>query len=344
MVEEGPAKGHGVMLDHEFVENVVAYDQANFSSIGLKARFGHPSASSETMGTQLGVFSNFRKRRRNGKMQAIADLKLLKAANESPTHPGMSNWVLDMAEERPDFIMSSIVFRGSGYYQKKENGHKRKVENEMDYDETQDLYVEFDAENGAEHFYTDLVEQGAATDNLFSTKVNTHLFAAQVDDFLSNHPHLIDYLKDNPDDVAAWLDRAGYSITQEKKKSMFNFLDWLSGKEDNTPTKADWEEMRTALLGAKNEIAVLKKERDEFKGLYEDALQRASDLQLQADALKKQVEQLQADLTAMNTRLSVVEKSPSAAPTGGNTPPAEPQPQGMGMVQLSKGQKMPGLK
>lgn len=329
MCQEGEAKGHGVHLEADFIEGLIAYDKKYFGKVGLKGRFGHPNASDDTMGTQLGVFTNFRKREENGKMQAIADLHLLKSASISPTHPGMREWVLQIAEERPDFVMLSIVFMGSGYYQRDEKNKKVKVwayddEGNWLYSNSQmPVYVEFDEKKGAAHFYTDLVESGAATENLFSNQVNTHLYAAQVDTFLSDNPHLVEFLKQNPDAVGRWLARAGYTIQTQQKKTMskFSIKAWLFGEsqEDVLPTPEELSEMRTALSESRDEIKKLREERDSWKQKFEDADKRATELSEQAATLRTQVEQLSADISALNERLSTVEKRPAAQPTSGES-------------------------
>jgi uncharacterized coiled-coil protein SlyX len=280
------------------------------------------------MGTQMGVFKNIRERETKGKMQAIADLHLLEAADESPTHPGMRSWVLKMAEEQPDFIMSSIVFQSSGYYQIGEKGEKVRV---WEYDKEgnyisanpkQKIFVAFDEKDGAAHLYTDLVEQGAATDNLFSTKVNTHLFAAQVDEFLSEHPHLLEFIKQNPAAVQKWMQRAGYNVTAKMEK--FSIMKWLKGESQNAePDTTDMSELRTALTAAQTEIAQLRQERDDFEAKFKAADARATQLQSDAAALRTSLEELKAQVTSLTEQLSNIAKTPADKPTGGDTPPAE---------------------
>lgn len=319
MVQEGEAKGHGVHLESEFVEAIVRYDKAHFSKIGLKARFGHPSASSETMGTQMGVFHNFRKREKDGKMQAIADLHLLAAADESPTHPGMRSWVLSMAAERPDFIMSSIVFRGSGYYQRKANGHKVRT-SEWDYDpELGEVFVEFDADNGADHFYTDLVEAGAATESLFGTKANPDLFVSRAHQFLDDNPDLKRFIQQHPDKVAAFLARLGITVQHTKKMSKTtSLMDWLFGKSDDQPepTAEELAALKTQLGDAKGQIdarmTALQNQIDEFKTSVE--------------ALKTQAESLKQDIDALKQELAEVKKQPAAQLTAGECNPPAPAP------------------
>lgn len=329
MVQEGEAKGHGVHLESEFVEALVRYDKANFSKIGLKARFGHPSASSETMGTQMGVFHNFRKREKDEKMQAIADLHLLEAADESPTHPGMRSWVLKMAGERPDFIMSSIVFRGSGFYQRKPNGNKHRLEPATDWmdeypwknykEEWGEIFVEFDADNGAEHFYTDLVESGAATDQLFGTRANPDLFVSRAHQFLDDNPDLKRFIQQYPDKVAAFLARLGITVQHEKKMSKTtSLMDWLFGNSEQQPepTAEELSALKTQLGATKGQIdarlTALQTQIDEFKS--------------QVAALKADAEQLRADIEAHKAEIAELKKQPGAQLTAGEGNPPAPTP------------------
>jgi hypothetical protein len=244
-----------------------------------------------------------------------------------------------MAEERPDFIMSSIVFAPSGYYVKKDGKkmearffygwdddmfgwHYKDGEQWIKAEEADSLFVEFDENKDAKHHYTDIVEEGAATDQLFSTRINSHLFAAQADAFLNEHPHLITFLQENPDAVSAWMLRAGYTVSpSQKKKSMaFDMKKWLFGENTDTPTAESLDEMRTALNAAKEEITALRKERDEWKVKFETAENTVT-------SLSATVEQLKASVADLTTKLSNIAQQPAAQPTGGDTPPGEPATQ-----------------
>lgn len=329
MVEEGPAKGHGVHLDREFIEALVAYDQKYFSAIGLKARFGHPSASSETMGTQLGIYSNFRKRTHKGKMQEIADLQLLEAAEISPTHPGMKSWVIQMAQERPDFIMSSIVFSGSGEYQRKPNGHKHRLEPDLDWGgyhnykkEYGDIFVEFDETQGAAHYYTDLVEQGAATDSLFSTAANPHLFVSRAHQFLDDNPDLLAFVKQHPDKVQAFLSRLGISISQpqQKKMSKFSLTDWLLGKtQDADPTAEDLETLKTELSAVRGKYTALQTEKDALENRVEELSAGVNTLQATVAQYKSELETLRTDLAAKNAEIEALKSEGADDHSGGDS-------------------------
>lgn len=310
MLQEGPAQGHGVELEAEFVENIVAYDVRYFSKIGLKARFDHPGASSGTMGSQLGIFSNFRTREKKGKMQAIADLQLLDSAELSPTHPGMKSWVLSMAEERPDFIMSSIVFQGSAYYQRTEDGKKKKLTfDEYGYAQNYDpergpVYVEFDAKKGAAHYYTDLVEAGAATDHLFSNAANPHLFVARLGSWLDDNPDIRIFVQEHPDQVQAFLDRVGFkpsTTTPSPKMKNTNFLQKLFGgaatDEEVTLSATELKTLRDGLAAA------------------ETALAEMEQIKTDLAALKTEKADTDTALAAAQQRIEELEKMPAAEHT-----------------------------
>lgn len=311
MCEEGPADGHGVELDADFISALVAYDRKYFGNIGLKARFGHPSMSSEAMGTQLGVFRKFRKREKNGKMQAIADLHLLEASEASPTHPGMRSWVLQMAAERPDFIMSSIVFKPSGYFRRKANGHKVTIEDEYDNEGLQPatgpIFVAFDEEAGAAHYFTDLVENGAATDNLFAANhFSPNLFVSQVHQFLADNPHIQQFIHANPEKVQTFLSRIGISFSpkMEQKESKPGFFATLFG---GVKPEAPEQQFARSLDALVSKV---------------EALSAGTEvLQATLKTIETDIAALKFDLQGATDRLSAIEAQPAAPVTGGDTLP-----------------------
>lgn len=209
LCQVGPAKGHGVHLDQDFIDSVVDYANENYSEKNpLKCRFGHPAMSDTTMGKQLGTFTNFRK---VGE-KAIADLQLLQAAKSGP-NGNMWDWMFDMAEERPDFVMNSIVFRQGEYY--KIIKGKKKTESDFD------TPVDFDAAEGddkkvyvemKELLFSDIVEQGAATESLFSAQFNKEKFAVQVNEYLNENTEIDNFLKENPDKILTLLKQRGVHL------------------------------------------------------------------------------------------------------------------------------------
>lgn len=299
MVQEGEAKGHGIYLEAEFIQNLVEYDRANYGERGVKARLGHPGLSDDAQGTQMGYFRNVRERKSDtGKMQAIADLHLLESSNASPSKPGMREWTLKMAAEAPDFIMSSIVFSASAYYQRRPDGGKNYVEwdwHESDWINLEpkmgEVFAEFSPEAGSAHYYTDLVEAGAATDSLFSNQANPRLFVARFGIWLDENPEIRDFIHHNPDKVQAFLDRVGFSPKPTKQPRKMGLKELFFGKEapsaDTALTAEEVQELRTAVSKA------------------ETALQTAAD---ETKLLKKQ-------LADANARITELEKTAAAAHT-----------------------------
>ncbi len=320
MVQEGEAKGHRVNLDEDFIRDIVAYDNRVFGDRGVKVRFGHPKASSDTMGTQMGVFKNIRERKHEGKWQAIGNLHLLDAADDSPTHPGMRTWMLKMAVQQPDFVMMSIVFAPGAYFQRNKNGGKNYIKGEREVDpDLGEVFVEFGAKG--EHHYTDAVEQGAATDKLFSNQINPHLFVAQADEFLSEHPQITEFIKAHPEKVTAFFASMGINITQSSGKKMdkFNLFKWLSGESQTPAEGEDLESVRTALTEVQTEVTALKAEKI-------TAENRVQELASEVEGLNTSLRAANEELKAVNTQLAELQKeneelkaAPADTHTGGAT-------------------------
>jgi hypothetical protein len=323
MAEEGPARGHGVELDEAFIRDVVRYDRAHYQDRGLKARFGHPSMSNEVMGTQMGFFKNYRvqKAARNGKTihQAVADLHLLAAANESPTHPGMREWVLKMAQEAPDFMMCSIVFMPQMYFQRDAEGKKVKVEYDADGwltdPEMGPVYAQL-----ADHYYTDLVEQGAATEKLFSAQFNPDNMAVRAAEWLSDNPAVIDLLEKTPAKALDFLTRVGINV-----QPMTTLIGKLLGS--STPPPAPAAEITVPVAAEDAEQAEGAADEEE-ELIAEDVVAQQEDLNAKMSELVQLVEQIRAASVEMrkglealqadaDQRLKQLEQAPAATHTGG---------------------------
>lgn len=120
VASKGEAKGHGVLLDDLFLNQIVT--QAELSKAGIKMRFDHPNASNTSMGTAVGRAKNFR---RDGDV-VRADAHLLKAAEGAP-NGNLSGYIMDLAEEDPGLFGSSIAFvPASVEYQKDRDGNADK--------------------------------------------------------------------------------------------------------------------------------------------------------------------------------------------------------------------------
>lgn len=257
MVVEGAASGHFVHLESEFISQLVEYDNRNFSKTGLKAYFGHRFGS-DAMGAQLGVFRNFRKRKNgDGKMEAYADLHLLQASKNSPRFGNVYEWVFQMASEAPNMIMSSIVFDGSRYYQRKANGHKTYVfeydseGNWQSYKEDRgNVYVEF-GENTVHH-RTDLVDDGAATTNLFDSHPEPGIPPQNPKKFYKMNLRELFFGKEKPESEVALSPE---EVTELRQKM---------AAAETALAKSSTE--KTAL---EKQISDLSAERDDFKTKFE---------------------------------------------------------------------------
>ena len=351
MCQEGPAKGHGVHLEGEFIDALAKYDRKHFKKSGLKARFDHPGMCSGTQGTQLGKFFNFKTREvdatdEEGKAitlkQLTADLEILDSAELSPTKPGMKSWLLSMAEEAPDFIMCSIVFQFSRYYQRDDKGKKDYVweyveeTDEDGYksrrwkrpDESKKVFIEFG--DKGRHYYTDMVEAGAATDNLFSAQFNSKQFGVQVSEFLREQPQLLEFIKNNPDKVQSYLSNAGINFQISKTETfMGKVKDFFLGKSKDSDE---------ALKGTDAEF---QKEMNESRAEFQKLQEENQQLKLAAKAKTKdeaEVEEtpeetpeakfdaLSAKYDAMAEEFAAFKKKPAAehteTATGDEEPPA----------------------
>lgn len=200
----GEALGHGVSIEQSFIEDIVKF--GNASKNGIKARFGHPNMSGESLGTYIGRFMNFRVEGQ----KAVADLYLAEAAKKSP-NGDLYSYILEMSEKEPDQFGASIVFAVAENYFYTEGGVRENIERDsegyIDNDnyQGQTIYVQMKALHGA-----DLVDEPAANpDGLFSqfSSVNLHAdkFAVIATEFLNVHPQIAAFVKDNPHKITEFM-------------------------------------------------------------------------------------------------------------------------------------------
>lgn len=206
VVSAGEAKGHGVSLDNEFVNETVR--AGNDKADGVKARFGHPNASQTALGTFIGRFQNFRA---DGDI-ARADLHLSETAAETP-NGNLKDYVLSMSKKEPDMFGTSIVFTAGSEYKKDEDGDKiypeamgryrsKKGDDPVPYAEMPGpTFVELESLHAA-----DVVDDPAANDGMFS-KFSSDQLAAQATQFLQEHPDIVDLVESHPEVVEPFLER-----------------------------------------------------------------------------------------------------------------------------------------
>ncbi|MFA7184594.1 MAG: hypothetical protein WC082_06875, partial [Victivallales bacterium] len=195
---EGEALGHGVHLDSEFISNVTKF--GNERKQGLKARFGHPSMCSTSLGTFLGRYKNFRTEktvRENGDEAdvSVADLYLSNEARSTP-NGDLYSYVCGMAQNEADMFGTSIVYEPGKEYRKDKDGNKWYRVGYKSYSDgkgnvedgeelSEELYVECN-----ELFACDCVDDPAANDGLFS-RFSNETVAGQISEFLDMNPQVV---------------------------------------------------------------------------------------------------------------------------------------------------------
>lgn len=298
LCQVGEAKGHGVHLEQSFIEAGIAYAKKHHSKIGMKCRFGHPAMSNDALGTEVGRYHNFRV----VEDKMVADLHIYKSANLSPTHPGAGDWILSMAEEDPNAIMCSIVFKPGRHYQYDSAGQKIYVR-EYDQDGTwvsanpkMKTYVEL-----KELWATDLVDEGAATDKLFSAIANPDKFAVIATQFLDEHPKIAEWLGQNPEKLQGFLQKyqslKSNNTTPMKIKFQkawafaLAFFGFADTKEEDLPevTAEHFGQLNDECARLEKELAQATKDKEAFEAQVES-------LGTEISALKKDKSDLEASL------------------------------------------------
>lgn len=139
----------------------------NKSPKGLRSRFSHPSMSSDALGKFLGRSRDFFmsttfSQKLNKKVPAVrADLHFSKTALGEPVGGGKPQgaYVMDLAEEDPDAISSSLVLAVDEEYRTNKDGTPEKGE---DGEPLPPLWFP------TELFASDIVDEGDAVDGLLS--------------------------------------------------------------------------------------------------------------------------------------------------------------------------------
>jgi hypothetical protein len=180
VAKAGPARGHEGMLDNTFLLQLV--EMANSRPQGIKARFGHPNMCSTALGTYLGRFHNYAF---NGNA-VIADLHLDPSSKSSP-NGNLFDYVLNMADTNPDMFGASLVFE-SAEFEVTDKVTDGKV-NKIKFFRLKELRA------------TDIVDDPAATDGLFSAET----LPARATAFLDDNPEFAELLFSKPESLIEFL-------------------------------------------------------------------------------------------------------------------------------------------
>jgi hypothetical protein len=204
----GPAKGHGGFVDREFLIQLV--DNASAKPAGIKARFGHPNMCSQALGTYLGRFKNYSYSGDHVK----ADLHLDDTAKTTPSGD-LYAYVLNMADKNPDMFGASIVF---------EIGESVFLQEEVDGKTVKNEYFRL-----KELRATDIVDEPAATDGLFSVRLSgVEALPGIATQFLDQNPQIMELIFSKPDSVVEFLSNylssSQMTLSEKVKQNFAAFL------------------------------------------------------------------------------------------------------------------------
>ena len=187
IAQVGPAKGHDGFIDQAFLLQIV--DNAVAKTAGIKARFGHPNMCSSALGTYLGRFKNYS----YSGDQVKADLHLDETAKSTPSGD-LFTYILNMAEKNPDMFGASIVFEIADSVFLQEEAEGKVIDKE--YFRLKELRA------------TDIVDEPAATDGLFSARwllSGAEAFPGIATQFLDENPEILELIFSKPDSVTEFL-------------------------------------------------------------------------------------------------------------------------------------------
>jgi hypothetical protein len=312
IVTVGPAKGHGVELDREFIEETAR--QGNALKNGLKMRYGHPTMSSTALGTFLGRAKNFRVDDSGETPIARADLFLSTEAKDSP-QGDLYSYVLGMAESEPDMFGLSIVFKPGKKYQLQDG--------EKIYEGFDDDFKTFVEMKQLTH--VDFVDDPAANDSGLFSSFDSATIAGQVSEFLDTHPQVWELLKKRPDIFEEFSSR--YEEYSERKGGTKTVFDAETITEELTAV-AD-SNTGSVEPQTKNEDNTMSDERKVFSdmkekfgaeiaatvfedgGSMEDAqamfdAHKFDALKAERDALQTEKAELAAQVDELNAKLSAI--------------------------------------
>ena len=269
---------YGLAINDIFLDDLVK--EGNLPGQGILANYGH---NWDNLGRRLGRMSNFVKR--DGKV--YADLRIFKAADKTPQLGNLGDYVLDMAAEDAETMAFSLKFNYEYLYQLDSKGQEYKVyyykgdgiSNDME-------WVSPDATLGAVYFklstldYVDLVDEGAATNSLF-TKNPELDHSAPLD-----HINIVDKIK---------------ALLGLNKKESADLIT-TNNKEVNTE---ELNAIKGTIDGFETQFATIT--------AAQTALQAAAaGLETQFAAISDAQTALQAAAAGLETRIAALEKTPLA--------------------------------
>ena len=191
VAQAGKVKSYFEEIDSETLSQIASLGNAKEN--GVKARFGHPNMCSSSFGTYIGRFKNYHI---EGDA-VLADLHLDEVCRSSPTG-NLYDYILKMAKSNPDMFGASIAFVPA---------EPATGEGDFPFTRIQDLLA------------TDLVDDPAATDSLFSVDP----FSYQATRFLDSNPAIASLIAKRPDTIIEFMLKY-FSNNNIMKKELFQKL------------------------------------------------------------------------------------------------------------------------
>jgi hypothetical protein len=314
VIQAGEALGHDMLIDDRMLAQTA--EAINATEPGIKSRFTHPGACSDSMGKMLGKV-------KNASVcgdKVTADLHLAQHASKSP-EGDLAEYVMSMAEESPADFGMSIAFDGSAVF-KRADGAEVPVSQPRPADATTAKPFARLGKLRA----VDVVDEPAANrDGLFSAFAGTtNLDAAEMFAAI-----------DQARDAMGWSDATATEFLgryiaarkpKEKRMDPIKFAALL-----------DAEPAHAAALG---KLFAAGKTEAEITAALSDLKRDAETAALKADlaAAKANVDKLTAELAAANdakakaeakhaalAKMADAPADPGATPTGGTAAKTEDQ-------------------
>lgn len=225
------ANKNGTYFNEQFLKDLVK--QGNDQTQGVKCRFGHPNMCATSLGTFLGRYSNFIYENN----AVYADLTLDEISKKTQVEGkgiSMFEYVFDMAETNPDMFGNSIVISSEEY--------EDKIEDKTVYCHQLISFVA-----------SDLVDDPAATDSLFSNSTDLGVLTTQ---FLDENPQIFDVIAKDKSIITDFFNRYENYLNNYKSMSFLDKLKKKFGKDsfDVTETTATGETITIATDNEKPQV------------------------------------------------------------------------------------------
>lgn len=284
------ASGHGMYVDQKMVDQVVEFGKAG-PAVGFKAKFDHPSECFSSMGSQLGRLKNFRS---NDSGQAIADLHVGSYTEDAPGGD-MGKWLLRVADEDPDQVGFSIVFRAA-------ESVTFTAGDDENPDDPKFLYPH--ARIG-EFYGADVVEEGAATSSLFQEETmlnNPEVITEKIESYFNSKPQLLaklmpllTKLQENNNNN---INTNSNKMSETKENVLFNKLKGILKSFSSDEAVAELE-VKTELSAEAIELAAAKEEIEALKSANKESDVRFSE---DKEANKVALEALVAEVKELGSK------------------------------------------